>query len=56
MNLNHLKSFKTFVIYAYYYQGLTEKFKENDPGYTGYARLPYDVFMLMVIPFIVSYD
>lgn len=38
------------------YQGLTEKFKEKDPGYTGYATLSYDVFMSVVIPFIASYD
>ncbi|CDY31179.1 hypothetical protein HID58_052599 [Brassica napus] len=37
-------------------KSLTEKFKEKDPGYTGYATLSYDAFMSMVIPFIASYD
>ncbi|CAH2047904.1 unnamed protein product, partial [Thlaspi arvense] len=37
-------------------KGLTEKFKEKDSSYTGYATLSYDVFMSMVIPFIASYD
>lgn len=37
-------------------KSLTEKFKEKDPGYTGYATLSYDTFMSMVIPFIASYD
>ncbi|THG19775.1 hypothetical protein TEA_008329 [Camellia sinensis var. sinensis] len=34
--------------------GLTEKFKEKDPRYTGSAMLTYDTFMSMIIPFLVS--
>ncbi|CAH8263891.1 unnamed protein product [Arabidopsis lyrata] len=48
--------FDSFLECGMIVKGLTEKFKENDPGYTGYATLPYDVFLLMVIPFVVSYD
>ncbi|XP_010510769.1 PREDICTED: probable calcium-binding protein CML48 [Camelina sativa] len=48
--------FDSFLECGMIVKGLTEKFKENDPGYTGYATIPYDVFMLMVIPFIASYD
>ncbi|KAL0389988.1 UNVERIFIED_CONTAM: putative calcium-binding protein CML50 [Sesamum calycinum] len=36
------------------WRGLTEKFKEKDPRYTGSATLSYDTFMSMIIPFIVS--
>ncbi|KAF5931163.1 hypothetical protein HYC85_032036 [Camellia sinensis] len=35
-------------------KGLTEKFKEKDPRYTGSAMLTYDTFMSMIIPFLVS--
>ncbi|ESQ51187.1 hypothetical protein EUTSA_v10017930mg [Eutrema salsugineum] len=37
-------------------KGLTKKFTEKDPGYTGFATLSYEVFLSMVIPFIASYD
>ncbi|KAJ4724822.1 putative Ef-hand calcium binding protein [Melia azedarach] len=49
-------SFDSFVEIAMIIKGLTEKFKEKDPRYTGSAKLSYDSFMSMVIPFIVSYD
>ncbi|CAA7019022.1 unnamed protein product [Microthlaspi erraticum] len=48
--------FDTFLECGMIVKGLTEKFKEKDPGYTGYATLSYDVFMSMVIPFVASYD
>ncbi|XAR64064.1 hypothetical protein NMG60_11024267 [Bertholletia excelsa] len=34
--------------------GQTKKFKEKDPRYTGLARLTYNTFMSMIIPFLVS--
>ncbi|KAG7637656.1 putative calcium-binding protein CML48 [Arabidopsis thaliana] len=48
--------FDSFLECGMIVKGLSEKFRENDPGYTGYATLSYDVFMLMVIPFIATYD
>ncbi|KAL1204124.1 putative calcium-binding protein CML48 [Cardamine amara subsp. amara] len=48
--------FDSFLECGMIVKGLTEKFKEKDPGYTSYATLSYDVFMSMIIPFIVSYD
>ncbi|XP_073290557.1 probable calcium-binding protein CML48 [Primulina huaijiensis] len=36
------------------FQGLTEKFKEKDPGYTGSATLTNDTFISMLISFLVS--
>ncbi|KAL5583220.1 hypothetical protein UlMin_015662 [Ulmus minor] len=47
--------FDTFVECGMIVKGLTEKFKEKDPRYTGSATLSYDEFMSMVIPFLVSY-
>ncbi|PIN20741.1 hypothetical protein CDL12_06593 [Handroanthus impetiginosus] len=35
-------------------KGLTEKFKEKDPRYTGSATLSYDTFMSMIIPFLIA--
>ncbi|GAA0173519.1 hypothetical protein LIER_27116 [Lithospermum erythrorhizon] len=34
-------------------KGLTDKFKEKDPHYTGSAMLHYDQFLSLIIPFIV---
>lgn len=48
--------FDSFIECGMIVKGLTEKFKEKDQGYTGSATLSYDDFMLMVIPFIASYD
>ncbi|KAL2239323.1 probable calcium-binding protein CML48 [Sesamum indicum] len=47
-------SFDSFVECGMIVKGLTEKFKEKDPRYTGSATLSYDTFMSMIIPFIVS--
>ncbi|ESR37474.1 hypothetical protein CICLE_v10029136mg [Citrus x clementina] len=49
-------SFDSFVECGMVVKGLTEKFKEKDPRYTGSATLTYESFMSIVIPFIVSYD
>ncbi|XP_073145213.1 probable calcium-binding protein CML48 [Henckelia pumila] len=47
-------NFDCFVESGMIVKGLTEKFKEKDPGYTGSATLTYDTFMSMLIPFLVS--
>ncbi|MCD7467255.1 hypothetical protein HAX54_004584 [Datura stramonium] len=47
--------FDSFVECGMVVKGLTEKFKEKDTGYTGSAKLSYDEFMSMILPFIVSY-
>ncbi|XP_075520020.1 putative calcium-binding protein CML48 [Primulina tabacum] len=47
-------NFDSFVESGMIVKGLTEKFKEKDPGYTGSAKLTYDTFMSMLIPFLVS--
>ncbi|KZV52582.1 hypothetical protein F511_30970 [Dorcoceras hygrometricum] len=47
-------NFDSFVESGMIVKGLTEKFKEKDPGYTGSAMLTYDTFMSMLIPFLVS--
>ncbi|KAL9171449.1 hypothetical protein ABFS82_04G209000 [Erythranthe guttata] len=47
-------NFDSFVECGMIVKGLTEKFKEKDPRYTGSATLSYETFMSMVIPFIVS--
>ncbi|CAH9070817.1 unnamed protein product [Cuscuta europaea] len=47
--------FDSFVECGMIFKGLTEKFKEKDVGYTGSAKLSYDEFLSMVIPFLVSY-
>ncbi|XP_022731876.1 probable calcium-binding protein CML48 [Durio zibethinus] len=49
-------NFDSFVECGMIVKGLTEKFKEKDPRYTGSATLTYDSFMSIVIPFLVSYD
>ncbi|XP_057727227.1 probable calcium-binding protein CML48 [Arachis stenosperma] len=48
--------FDSFVECGVIIKGLTEKFKEKDKRYTGSAKLSYDEFMAMVIPFLVAYD
>ncbi|GMI74315.1 hypothetical protein like AT2G27480 [Hibiscus trionum] len=48
--------FDSFVECGMIVKGLTDKFKEKDKGFTGSARLSYDSFLCMVIPFLVSYD
>nr|GME05904.1 probable calcium-binding protein CML48 [Ipomoea batatas] len=48
-------NFDSFVECGMIVKGLTEKFKEKDPRYTGSARLSYDEFLSMIIPFLVSY-
>ncbi|CAL0332139.1 unnamed protein product [Lupinus luteus] len=48
--------FDSFVECGMIIKGLTEKFKEKDTRRTGSAKLSYDEFMSMVIPFLVSYD
>ncbi|KAH7838522.1 hypothetical protein Vadar_027592 [Vaccinium darrowii] len=47
-------NFDSFVQCGMIVKGLTEKFKEKDPRYTGSATLTYDTFMAMIIPFLVS--
>ncbi|KAK4358583.1 hypothetical protein RND71_020812 [Anisodus tanguticus] len=47
--------FDSFVECGMVVKGLTEKFKEKDTRYTGSAKLTYDEFMSMILPFIVSY-
>ncbi|KAF8397886.1 hypothetical protein HHK36_016811 [Tetracentron sinense] len=47
-------NFDSFVECGMIVKGLTEKFKEKDPRYTGSATLTYDTFMSMIIPFLVS--
>ncbi|XVE79250.1 hypothetical protein DITRI_Ditri14bG0042800 [Diplodiscus trichospermus] len=49
-------NFDSFVECGMIVKGLTEKFKENDPRYTGSATLTYEAFMSIVIPFLISYD
>ncbi|KAM7522598.1 hypothetical protein LguiA_012500 [Lonicera macranthoides] len=46
-------TFDSFVECGMIVKGLTEKFKEKDPQYTGSATLSYDTFMCMLIPFLV---
>ncbi|KAK9279882.1 hypothetical protein L1049_013565 [Liquidambar formosana] len=47
-------NFDSFVECGMIVKGLTEKFKEKDPRYTGSATFTYDTFMTMIIPFLVS--
>ncbi|XP_039139245.1 probable calcium-binding protein CML48 [Dioscorea cayenensis subsp. rotundata] len=47
-------SFDSFVECGMVVKGLTEKFKEKDPRYTGSATLSYEEFMKMIIPFLVA--
>ncbi|KAG9459100.1 hypothetical protein H6P81_003608 [Aristolochia fimbriata] len=46
--------FDDFVECGMIVKGLTEKFKEKDPRYTGSATLTYDSFLSMIIPFLVA--
>ncbi|CAA6660664.1 unnamed protein product [Spirodela intermedia] len=46
-------NFDSFVECGMIVKGLTESFKEKDPQCTGSAKLTYDAFMSMVVPFIV---
>ncbi|XP_078434886.1 calcium-binding EF-hand family protein isoform X2 [Wolffia australiana] len=46
-------NFDNFVECGIIVKGLTERFKEKDPQRTGFAKLTYDDYMSMVIPFIV---
>ncbi|MCL7049632.1 hypothetical protein MKW94_013715 [Papaver nudicaule] len=48
-------NFDSFVECGMIVKGLTEKFKEKDPRYTGSATLTYETFMTMIMPFLVSY-
>ncbi|MCL7038560.1 hypothetical protein MKW94_009748, partial [Papaver nudicaule] len=48
-------NFETFVECGMIVKGLTEKFKEKDPRYTGSTTLTYETFMTMIMPFLVSY-
>lgn len=55
LNLSiYLNLFVISLIVSMQFQGLTEKFKEKDPRYTGSATLTYDTFMFMIIPFLVA--
>ncbi|KAI8524344.1 hypothetical protein RHMOL_Rhmol13G0143200 [Rhododendron molle] len=47
-------NFDSFIECGMIVKGLTEKFKEKDPRYTGSATLTYDTFMSMIIPFLVA--
>ncbi|XP_010271645.1 PREDICTED: probable calcium-binding protein CML48 [Nelumbo nucifera] len=47
-------NFDSFIECGMIVKGLTEKFKEKDPHYTGAATLTYDTFMAMIVPFLVS--
>ncbi|KAL9274747.1 putative calcium-binding protein CML48 [Drosera capensis] len=47
--------FDSFIECGMIIKGMTEKFKEHDPNYTGSATLPYDTFMSMVLPFMVTH-
>lgn len=49
-------NFDSFVECGMVIKGLSEKFKEKDPGYTGSATFSYESFMSMVLPFLVTYD
>ncbi|KAK2980175.1 hypothetical protein RJ640_007265 [Escallonia rubra] len=46
-------TFDSFVECGMIMKGLTEKFKEKDPRYTGSVTFTYDTFMSMIIPFLV---
>lgn len=48
--------FGSFVECGMVVKGLTEKFKEKDRHYSGFATFTYDTFMTMVLPFLVSYN
>uniref|UniRef100_A0A453HQL0 Uncharacterized protein n=2 Tax=Aegilops tauschii subsp. strangulata TaxID=200361 RepID=A0A453HQL0_AEGTS len=47
--LNYLYNFAELL-----WQGLTEKFKEKDTAYSGYATFGYEAFMLTVLPFLIA--
>lgn len=48
-------NFDSFVECGMIVKGLTEKFKEKDPRYSGSATIKYDEFLSMIVPFLVSY-
>ncbi|XP_021716349.1 probable calcium-binding protein CML48 [Chenopodium quinoa] len=48
--------FDSFVECGMVVKGLTEKFKEKDSNYTGSATITYDDFMMMVLPYLVTYN
>lgn len=43
-----------FILVMWNLQGLTEKFKEKDTGYSGSATFTYESFMLTVLPFLIA--
>ncbi|GAB2274603.1 hypothetical protein Dimus_009371 [Dionaea muscipula] len=49
-------NFDSFIECGMIIKGLTEKFKEKDPNYTGSATFPYDTFMSMVLTFKVTIE
>ena len=51
---NRSIGYDNFVECGFIVKGLTEKFKEQDRGYTGNATFDYTSFMLMVIPFVAA--
>ncbi|KAG0567382.1 hypothetical protein KC19_7G131200 [Ceratodon purpureus] len=46
--------YDNFVECGFIVKGLTEKFKDQDRGFTGNATFDYTTFMLMVIPFVAA--
>lgn len=46
--------YDNFVECGFIVKGLTEKFKDQDRGFTGNATFDYTSFMLMVIPFVAA--
>lgn len=47
-------AFGDFIECGLIVKGLTEKFVSHDPAYTGAAKIDYQAFMMMVLPFIVA--
>lgn len=52
--LNSSIAFGDFIECGLIVKGLTEKFICHDPEYTGAAKIDYQAFMMMVLPFIVA--
>lgn len=52
--LNSSIAFGDFIECGLIVKGLTEKFILHDPEYTGAAKIDYQAFMMMVLPFIVA--
>lgn len=52
--LNSSIAFGDFIECGLIVKGLTEKFILHDPQYTGAAKIDYQAFMMMVLPFIVA--